>query len=641
MLRLYPLRFIVLCGIALFFAPVCTRAQSEETYFIDVSATLSPSGSGKAQAQTFTVSTTTTFVLRFASDFNAEAAVMTGASAQSFVNDGSYSFFGRNFVNAFGTATITLGPGSYAVGMRNRSTSSNRSRLELDYALSVPGWSYYDSPYSRAETIAANSLAWRGFTIQSGVRYFIDGCNSGLDTYIIPENQLTNFQNHQAFQYYYGGDDDSAFPGLWELKLNPGTYYLVFRNRSNNGKTVTYVLDRYSNGTPPPNPTPTPTPIPTPMPTPTPLVCHWNLNPSSTTVSAGPVPPQVVFVNAERGCRFTSASNASWLTITSSAGTDAEPGGPFSGSVSYSVANNPNSSTRTGTINIADKIFTVTQLGATPSPTPTPAPSPNPIDGVSFFVQQQYLDFLNRQPDPSGMNFWSSHLASCGANQACIEATRVNVSAAFYLSIEFQQTGFLIERVYRAAFGNATGNSTLGGAHQLSVPIVRFNELITDMQKIGQNVVVLQPGWEAALENNKQVYVQQFVLLQRFLTAFPGSMTAAQFVDKLNANAGNPLSQAERNQLVTDLSSNTKSRAQVLRVISEHQNVVNAEFNRAFVLIQYFGYLRRNPNDAPDADYTGYEFWLNKLNQFKGDYQTAEMVRAFIIALEYRKRFGP
>jgi hypothetical protein len=260
---------------------------------------------------------------------------------------------------------------------------------------------------------------------------------------------------------------------------------------------------------------------------------------------------------------------------------------------------------------------------------------------VSFFVQQQYLDFLNRQPDPSGMNFWSSNRASCGANQACLDATRVNVSAAFYLSIEFQQTGFLVERVYRAAFGNATGSSTSGGAHQLSVPIVRFNELTTDTQKIGQNVVVLQPGWDAVLENNKQVYFQQFVILQRFLTAFPGSMTAAQFVDKLNANAGNPLSPAERNQLVTDLSTNIKSRVQVLRVIAEHQNLVNAELNRAFVLMQYFGYLRRNPNDAPDADYTGYEFWLNKLNQFNGNYQNAEMVRAFIVALEYRKRFGP
>ena len=104
--------------------------------------------------------------------------------------------------------------------------------------------------------------------------------------------------------------------------------------------------------------------------------------------------------------------------------------------------------------------------------------------------------------------------------------------------------------------------------------------------------------------------------------------------------SGNPLSTTERDQLVSDLTAKAKTRGQVLRTIAEHTNLVNAEFNRAFVLMQYFGYLRRNPNDAPDNDYTGYEFWLTKLNQFNGDYLNAEMVKAFISSSEYRKRFG-
>jgi len=82
------------------------------------------------------------------------------------------------------------------------------------------------------------------------------------------------------------------------------------------------------------------------------------------------------------------------------------------------------------------------------------------------------------------------------------------------------------------------------------------------------------------------------------------------------------------------------SRAQVLRSVAEDPNLVNAEFNRSFVLMQYFGYLRRNPNDAQDSDYTGYDFWLNKMNQFNGSYINAEMVKAFIISIEYRQRFG-
>jgi hypothetical protein len=124
-------------------------------------------------------------------------------------------------------------------------------------------------------------------------------------------------------------------------------------------------------------------------------------------------------------------------------------------------------------------------------------------------------------------------------------------------------------------------------------------------------------------------------------------MTAAQFVDALNTNAGNPLSTAERNQLVGDLSTAAKTRAQVLRAVAEDSDLNSAEFNRAFVLMQYFGYMRRNPNDAQDSDYTGYDFWLTKLNQFTqpGDdvlvrVQKAEMVKAFIISAEYRQRFG-
>jgi len=63
------------------------------------------------------------------------------------------------------------------------------------------------------------------------------------------------------------------------------------------------------------------------------------------------------------------------------------------------------------------------------------------------------------------------------------------------------------------------------------------------------------------------------------------------------------------------------------------------EFNKAFVLMQYFGYLHRNPNDPPDTDFAGYTFWLNKLNQFNGDFVQAEMVKAFINSNEYRSRF--
>ncbi len=263
----------------------------------------------------------------------------------------------------------------------------------------------------------------------------------------------------------------------------------------------------------------------------------------------------------------------------------------------------------------------------------------NPIDTPSFFVRLHYLDFLNREPDSSGNAFWINELTLCGADQACMDNKRNHVSGAFYLSTEFQNTGFLVQRIYKAAYGDGTGTSTLGGAHQISVPIVRLLEFLPDTQEIGEGIIVGQTGWEALLETNKQALAADFVLRSRFLTDFPTTMTPAQFVDQLNQRAGNPLSTSQRNQMVTDYTAQTMTRAQVLRAVAEDSDLINAEFNRAFVMMQYFGYLRRNANDAQDTDYTGYDFWLTKLNQFP-NYIDAEMVKAFITSTEYRQRFG-
>ena len=278
----------------------------------------------------------------------------------------------------------------------------------------------------------------------------------------------------------------------------------------------------------------------------------------------------------------------------------------------------------------------------------TNAPAGNPIDQPDFFVKQQYLDFLNRTADASGLAFWTNEIASCGSNQACIENKRVNVSAAFFLSIEFQQTGYLVERLYKTAYNDFDGTSTFGGTHTVKVPIVRFaNEFLPDTQQIGRGVIVGQNGWEAVLESNKVAFCDQFVTRSRFTTKYPANMLPTDFVHTLNQNAGSPLSPTEETTLALQVATGQTTRAKVLRQIAEHQTLVNSEFNKAFLLMQFFGYLRRNPNDLPDTDYTGYDFWLTKLNSFTqpGDdvlvrVQKADMVKAFITSTEYRKRFG-
>jgi hypothetical protein len=120
-------------------------------------------------------------------------------------------------------------------------------------------------------------------------------------------------------------------------------------------------------------------------------------------------------------------------------------------------------------------------------------------------------------------------------------------------------------------------------------------------------------------------------------------MTPTQFVDALNVNTGGSLSQPERDALVAELTANntTSGRASVLRKIADDSSFRALETNRAFVLMQYFGYLRRAPNESPDSNFEGYNFWLAKLNQANGNFIEAEMVKAFITAGEYAERFGP
>jgi hypothetical protein len=255
---------------------------------------------------------------------------------------------------------------------------------------------------------------------------------------------------------------------------------------------------------------------------------------------------------------------------------------------------------------------------------------PITIDDSDFFVQQHYVDFLSRFPDQSGFAFWQNGIESCGADAACREVRRVNTSGAFFLSIEFQATGYYVYKTHKAAFGNLPGQP---------VP-VRRESFMPEARSIAGGVVVGGEGWRELIEANKRAYALSFVGRDDFQAAFPAAMTAAQFVDKLYANAGVAPPAAERNAAVAAFGAGgAEGRAAALRAAAESPSLDAAEKNRAFVLMQYFGYLKRNPNDLPDADFSGYDFWLAKLDGAGGDFVRAEMVKAFISSLEYRTRF--
>jgi hypothetical protein len=239
-------------------------------------------------------------------------------------------------------------------------------------------------------------------------------------------------------------------------------------------------------------------------------------------------------------------------------------------------------------------------------------------------VRQHYLDFLGREPDESGFNFWSDQILECGADAGCAERRRINVSAAYFLSVEFQETGGLVDRLYRASYGRR--------------PL--YAEFVPDSGSVGRNVIVGQTDWQRQLATNKQAFIDAWVQRPVFREAYDGLANSA-FVEALISHTGVNFAENERAALVSGLDGGTLTRAAALRQIVENQSFVAAKRNEAFVMMEYFGYLRRDPNAAPDGDFNGYNFWLSKLDQFSGNFVAAEMVKAFISSIEYRRRFGP
>ena len=353
---------------------------------------------------------------------------------------------------------------------------------------------------------------------------------------------------------------------------------------------------------------------------------------------------------ASQSCTTSSGSASAKCDYTSAFGTLRIPAGQASAAIdilitqdyyvepaetlTITLSNPTGGAVLTGSTSLVASTLTITD---------PVEPTPSQIEQVNDFVRQHYHDFLNREADASGLQFWSNQILDCGSDQQCVDIKRINVSGAFFLSIEFQETGYLAERMYKVSYGNPLGTSTLGGVHQIPVPVIRLNELLADSRELSDGLIVGNPGWEQLLENNKRSFADRFVQRARFTAqdAFPLSLTASQFVDKLNTNAGGVLLPADRIQLINELSTGMKTRAQVVRTIAEDSDLVISERNQAFVLMQYFGYLRRNPNDLPDSNYTGYEFWLNKLNQHAGNFVEAEMVKSFIVSGEYKQRVGP
>lgn len=238
-------------------------------------------------------------------------------------------------------------------------------------------------------------------------------------------------------------------------------------------------------------------------------------------------------------------------------------------------------------------------------------PTSNPIDNADFFVTQHYQDFLGRNPDPAGQAYWAGQITACGNDTLCVKHRRIAVSGSFFAAAEFQETGSFVYRMYKASFGR----------------VPTFAEFTGD-----RGLVVFGPN----LEQSKQSFANNWVGRSAFLSVYPVSQTPEQFVNKLFDMAQLVPFTAERQAEIAAMQnqSNPKSRADVVRTVVEINEFKTREYNSAFVLMQYFGYLRRDPDSG------GYNFWLDVINNREPNNYPG-MICSFITSVEYQVRFAP
>jgi subtilisin family serine protease len=243
----------------------------------------------------------------------------------------------------------------------------------------------------------------------------------------------------------------------------------------------------------------------------------------------------------------------------------------------------------------------------------------NPIFNTDFFVRMQYLDFLSREPEVGQP--WSAVLNNCAANNPSCD--RVAVSSNFFRSDEFQLKGLYVFRFYRVGFGR--------------LPL--YSEIIPDMRSVTGTTT-------AEVQAKKSAFTNAFTQRQEFKNSYD-ALDNAHFVNALmdryalqSITTPNPATPDDaslkitltRADLIGRLNTAAMTRAQVLRAIADSDQVSQAEFNPAFVAMQYFGYLRRDPDTG------GYNNWLQTINADPSNFRA--MVNGFINSPEYRLRFG-
>jgi Tol biopolymer transport system component len=272
----------------------------------------------------------------------------------------------------------------------------------------------------------------------------------------------------------------------------------------------------------------------------------------------------------------------------------------------------------------------------------------NPLEEANFFVRQQYLDFLSREPDPGGFSFWISVITQCNSAVQCLRDQRVAVSNAFFYELEYQQTASFVQRIYRAAYGNNQPNPNPNADPNFpneEKKMPSYAVFVADRARVVGG---------ANLAQSQQDLANAFVQRPEFLAKYPANLNLFSFVDAVLTTIKNDIGVDLSSQRFALLSLGNglppdKARGAVMYRLANddgpqgsngginNRAFIDAEYNRSFVLGQYFGYLRRDP------DIGGFIFWLGQVSSgpLRDVPKQHSMVCSFTTSAEYQLRFGP
>jgi hypothetical protein len=239
----------------------------------------------------------------------------------------------------------------------------------------------------------------------------------------------------------------------------------------------------------------------------------------------------------------------------------------------------------------------------------------NPVDDSRFFISQQYADLIGREPNANTVEKLLTQITHCNGRGDCVRARKIDMSTNLLVEQELPATGVFLYGLYSASLGR----------------FPKYTEFESD-----RTAILSQKG---ELEAVRMALASAFVERPEFKRRYPATLKPAEFVDTLLASivqsTGIDLG-SERSLLIGLLDDSSNGRAAVLTHLATDQRVVDAHYNQALVMFQYFTHLRRTPDEA------GFNAWVNTLKSkpLRDADAARSMVCNFLNSAEYQNRFG-